>query len=136
MLCGPNRPPSRRNFCMGRPSAELALETARSAAAAPDCGCRSGPTRSSTMIGWYYISRSLLDGSAKAKAEVQRIPAAALESLVVRRIRDWLTDPASILQAIQYAASDAVTQKPLIERASDFAKQEHDRAICGPRPAH
>ena len=54
----------------------------------------------------YYISRSLLDGSAKAKAEGQRIPAAALESLVVRRIRDWLTDPASILQAIQYAASD------------------------------
>src|SRR5262249_45011340 len=38
----------------------------------------------------YYISRSLLDGSAKAKTEGQRIPAVALESLVVRRIRDWL----------------------------------------------
>src|SRR5262249_42087332 len=59
----------------------------------------------------YYTSRSLLDGSAKAKAEGQRIPAAALESLVVRRIRDWLTDPASILQAIQYPASDAVTSE-------------------------
>src|SRR5262249_37988923 len=54
----------------------------------------------------YYISRSLLDGSTGAKAGGQRIPAAALESLVVRRIRDWLADPASILQAIQYAASD------------------------------
>jgi len=72
----------------------------------------------------YYISRSLLDGSAKAKAEGQRIPAAALESLVVRRIRGWLADPVSILQAIQYAASDAVTQKRLIERARDFAKQD------------
>src|SRR5258708_4056160 len=71
-----------------------------------------------------YITRSLLDGSAKAKAEGQRIPAAALESLVVRRIRGWLADPASILQAIQYAASDAVTQKRLIERARDFAKQD------------
>jgi hypothetical protein len=81
----------------------------------------------------YYISRSLLDGSAKAKVEGQRIPAAALESLVVRRIRDWLTDPASILQAIQYPASDAVTQKRLIERARDFAKQEHDRGIEGLR---
>src|SRR5215510_6336743 len=54
----------------------------------------------------YYISRSLLDGSAQAKAAGQRIPAAALESLVVRRIRGWLTDPASILQAIQQVASD------------------------------
>jgi hypothetical protein len=54
-------------------------------------------------------------------------------SMYVRRIRDWLTDPASILQAIQYAASDAVTQKRLIERARDFAKQEHDRGIEGLR---
>jgi site-specific DNA recombinase len=79
----------------------------------------------------YYISRSLLEGSMKTKAEGQRIPAAALESLVVRRIRDWLADPASILQAIQHAASDAVTQKRLIERASVFAKQNYDRGIEG-----
>src|SRR5437660_6145251 len=57
----------------------------------------------------YYISRSLLEGSAKAKAEGQRIPAAALESLVVRRIRDWLANPAAILQAAQHASSDAPT---------------------------
>jgi site-specific DNA recombinase len=81
----------------------------------------------------YYISRSLLDGSAKAKTEGQRIPAAALESLVVHRIRGWLADPASILQAIQYAASDAVTQKRLIERARDFAKQDLDLGIEGLR---
>jgi site-specific DNA recombinase len=81
----------------------------------------------------YYISRSLLDGSAKAKTEGQRIPAAALESLVVRRIRGWLTDPTSILQAIQYAASNAQTQKRLIERARDFVKQDHDRGIEGLR---
>jgi hypothetical protein len=79
----------------------------------------------------YYISRSLLDGSAKAKTEGQRIPAAALESVVVRRICDWLADPASILHAIQQAVSNAVTQKRLIERARDFAKQDHDRGIEG-----
>jgi DNA invertase Pin-like site-specific DNA recombinase len=77
----------------------------------------------------YYISRSLLGRSTKAKSEGQRIPAAALESLVVRRIRDWLADPASILQAIQHVASDAVTQKRLIGRATDFAKQDHDLRI-------
>ena len=81
----------------------------------------------------YYISRSLLDGSAKAKAQGQRIPAVALESLVVRRVRGWLADPAGILQAIQHAAFDAVTQKRLIERARDFAKQDHDLGIEGLR---
>jgi DNA invertase Pin-like site-specific DNA recombinase len=80
----------------------------------------------------YYISRSLLEGSAKSKAEGQRIPAAALESFVVRRIRDWLADSAAILQAVQHV-SDAATQKRLIERARDFAKQDHDQGIEGLR---
>jgi site-specific DNA recombinase len=74
----------------------------------------------------YYISRTLLDGSTKARTEGQRIPAAALESLVVRRIRDWLADPAAILQAARHAASDAVTQKRLVERAKNVAAGEID----------
>src|SRR5262245_35082232 len=81
----------------------------------------------------YYISRSLLDGSAKAKTQGQRIPAVALESLVVRRIRDWLTDAVGILRAIQHAVSDAVTQKRVIERARDFAKQDLHLGIEGLR---
>jgi site-specific DNA recombinase len=75
----------------------------------------------------YYILRSLLDGSAKAKAEGQRIPAVALESLVVRRVRDWLADPVAILQAVQHVASDALAQKRLIGCARDFAKEDRDR---------
>jgi site-specific DNA recombinase len=74
----------------------------------------------------YYISRSLLGGSTKARIEGQRIPAAALESLLVRRIRDWLADPAAILQAVQHAASDAASQKRLIERARNIAAGEID----------
>jgi DNA invertase Pin-like site-specific DNA recombinase len=81
----------------------------------------------------YYISRSLLEGSAKTKAQGQRIPAVAIESLVIRRIRGWLTEPAGVLQAIQHAAFDTVTQKRLIERARDFAKQDHDLGIEGLR---
>jgi site-specific DNA recombinase len=81
----------------------------------------------------YYISRSLLDGSAKAKAQGQRIPAVTLESLVVRRIRGWLTEPAGVLQAIQHAAFDALTQKRLIERARDFARYDQDLGIEGLR---
>ena len=81
----------------------------------------------------YYISRSLLEGSAKAKTEGQRIPAAALESLVVRRLRDWLTHPAAILQAAQHAASDAATQMRLVERARHFAAGEHELGAQGLR---
>jgi hypothetical protein len=82
----------------------------------------------------YYISRSLLDGSTKAKCDGQRIPAVALESLVVRRIRDWLAEPAPILQVVQHATSDAVTQKRLIERAGHFAAGDHVLGIEGLRP--
>jgi site-specific DNA recombinase len=81
----------------------------------------------------YYISRSLLEGSTKAKSEGQRIPAAALESLVVRRIRDWLAEPTLVLQVVQKVVPDAVTQKRLVERARDFAMQDRDRAIEGLR---
>ena len=72
-------------------------------------------------------------GRRKPEAQGQRIPAVALESLVVRRVRDWLADPAGILQAVRHAAFDAVTQKRLIERARDFAKQDHDLGIEGLR---
>jgi hypothetical protein len=74
----------------------------------------------------YYISRSLLVGAASARTEGQRIPAGALESLVVRRIRNWLADPAAILQANQHAAAGAVTQKRLVERARHVAAGESD----------
>jgi site-specific DNA recombinase len=38
-----------------------------------------------------------------------------------------------MLQVIPHTASDAVTQKRLIERARDFAKQDHDQGIEGRR---
>ncbi len=74
----------------------------------------------------YYISRSLLVGATKARAEGQRIPAVALESLVNRRVRDWLTDPAAVLRAVQHAAAGAATQKRLIVRAGHVAEGEND----------
>ena len=81
----------------------------------------------------YYISRSFLDGSTKSKHDGQRIPAAALESLVVRRIRDWLNDPAAILQAVQHVASDAATQQRFIGHARHFAAGDHDLGSEGLR---
>jgi site-specific DNA recombinase len=72
----------------------------------------------------YYISRSLQGGSGKT--EGQRIPAIALEALVVRRIRDWLSDPAAVLEALQHVAPDAAEQKRLVERASNVAADKID----------
>ena len=74
----------------------------------------------------YYISRSLLGGSTKARTEGQRIPAAALESLHVGRIRDWLGDPAAVLKLVQHANSDAATQKRLVDRAKAIAAGDID----------
>jgi len=67
----------------------------------------------------YYISRSLQGGSTKA--EGQRIPAVALESLVISRIRAWLADPTAIHEAVQHAAPDATAQKRIVERARHIA---------------
>ena len=72
----------------------------------------------------YYISRSLQAGSSKT--EGQRIPAVALEALVVRRIRDWLSDPAAVLEALQHVAPDAAEQKRLVEHASNVAADKID----------
>jgi site-specific DNA recombinase len=60
----------------------------------------------------YYVSRSLMTGAAKDAG--QRIPASELETLVRRRIHDWLTDRAAILDMVQNYASDAQLQKQLI----------------------
>jgi hypothetical protein len=65
-------------------------------------------------------------GATKAKTDGQRLPAIAIESLVVRRVRDWLAGPATILRAVQHAAPDAATQKRLIERAKQVAVGESD----------
>jgi site-specific DNA recombinase len=74
----------------------------------------------------YYISRSLLGGSKKARTEGQRIPAVALESLLVRRIRDWFSDAAAIHKLVQQDTPNAATQKLLIEHAKDIAAGEID----------
>jgi site-specific DNA recombinase len=71
-------------------------------------------------------------GRPKPKPRAKESQRSSLNPFV-RRIRNWLADPASILQAIQYAASDAVTQKRLIERARDFAKQDLHLGIEGLR---
>ena len=74
----------------------------------------------------YYVSRSLIGGTANTSAGGQRIPAVALEALITRSTRDWLADPSKIHQIIGDEMPDAITQKCLIDRAIKFAAAWND----------
>jgi hypothetical protein len=77
----------------------------------------------------YYVSRPLLTDGAKSPANGQRIPAASLETLVIRRIRDWLVDGAAVLDAIGQQTKDGVTQQSVVASAGRLAG-----ALQGLRP--
>ncbi len=66
----------------------------------------------------YYVSRSLLAGTEKHSG--QRIPASRLEALVTGRIQNWLTDRSTMLDILQSHATDATTQKQLIDSLDQF----------------
>ena len=70
----------------------------------------------------YYVSTALLTGAARNRANGTRIPAGNLESLVLDRLRAFLTDPATILDALDDQAKGA-QQSQLIERARQVAEE-------------
>ena len=74
----------------------------------------------------YYVSRSLIDGTAKTAAGGQRIPAVALETLISRNVRGWLADPRKLHHLVEGEVPNAVRQKRLIDRASQFATAWND----------
>jgi site-specific DNA recombinase len=74
----------------------------------------------------YYVSRSLIDGTAKTSICGQRIPAVALEALITRSIREWLADPRKVHQFLGNEVPDATRQKRLIDRAVKLAATWND----------
>ena len=68
----------------------------------------------------YYVSRSLIAGTAK---EGRRIPAGNLESLVINRLRAFLTDHGAILDAVRNEHPDGTNQKRLIARGRHIAEE-------------
>jgi site-specific DNA recombinase len=71
----------------------------------------------------YYVSRSLIIGTAKDQLKGRRIPAANLESLVINRLRAFLTDQGAILDAIRDKHGDGAGQNRLIRRAGQIAEE-------------
>jgi site-specific DNA recombinase len=62
----------------------------------------------------YYVSAPLVTGGAKKAASGQRIPAISLEAVVKRRIREWLGDEATVLDALLDGTTAGVDQNQLL----------------------
>ena len=71
----------------------------------------------------YYVSRSLIVGTAKDKSTGRRIPAANLETLVITRLRRFLADEGAVLNVICQEHVDGAAQSRLIRRGYIIAKE-------------
>ena len=71
----------------------------------------------------YYVSRSLIVGTAKDKSTGRRIPAANLETLVITKLRSFLADEGAVLNVIREEHVDGDAQSRLIARGVKIAKE-------------
>ncbi|MGZ5398091.1 MAG: hypothetical protein ACXWEI_22360, partial [Mycobacterium sp.] len=71
----------------------------------------------------YYVSRSLITGTAKDHSQGRRIPAGNLETLVIGRLRAFLADEGAVLSAIRDAEQNGVEQKRLIARGRQISEE-------------
>ena len=71
----------------------------------------------------YYVSRSLIIGTATARTNGRRIPAANLESLVINKLRDFLADEGAMLDTIHHQHADGAVQSQRIARALKIAEE-------------
>jgi site-specific DNA recombinase len=71
----------------------------------------------------YYVSKSLIIGTAKDRSKGRRIPAANLESLVITRLRTFLSDQGAILDVIRDEHADGIGQNRLIGRGRQIAEE-------------
>ena len=70
----------------------------------------------------YYVSRSLITGTAKDKSNGRRIPAADLERLVINKLRDFLADQGAMLDALGHERPNGAAQSWRIARGLKIAE--------------
>lgn len=71
----------------------------------------------------YYVSTSLLTGTARSRSVCRRIPAGNLETVAINRLRTFLASRGEILDAIDNEVDDNVGQGHLIERGHQIADE-------------
>jgi len=79
----------------------------------------------------YYISRSLTKNCKTEHPDAQRIPATLLEELVITRIKDFLSDPKQVLDALPKIFQVATFQLHLNKGLQDLSsKIEQNSTTC------
>lgn len=71
----------------------------------------------------YYVSRSLIVGTANDKSTGRRIPAANLETLVIAKLRSFLANEGAVFNVIREERIDGPAQSRLIARGVKIAKE-------------
>jgi site-specific DNA recombinase len=71
----------------------------------------------------YYVSKSLITGTAKDHSQGRRIPAGNLEGLVIARLRAFLVDEGALLSATADAEENGAEQKRLIARGHQISEE-------------
>ena len=71
----------------------------------------------------YYVSRSLIVGTAKDKSTGRRIPASNLETLIITKLRSFLADGGAVLNVIREEHVNGAAQSRLIARGVKIAKE-------------
>jgi site-specific DNA recombinase len=71
----------------------------------------------------YYVSRSLIVGTAKDKLTGRRIPAGNLEILVITRLRSFFADEGAVLNVIGEEHVDGAAQSQLIAHGIKIGKE-------------
>ena len=69
----------------------------------------------------YYVSSSLVTGASGPQSNRRRIPAGNLETVVIDRLRTFLTNPGEVLDAIGREVDENIGHGQLIERAQQIA---------------
>ena len=69
----------------------------------------------------YYVSARLITGSRSDAPDGMRVPAAEVESGVIERIRRFLTNGASVFEALQHLEPDVGRVQQLMRRAREIA---------------
>jgi len=81
----------------------------------------------------YYVSKSLITGTAKDHSQGRRIPAGNLENLVIGRLRAFLADDGAMLSAISNIEQRGAEQKRLIARGRRISEGLPTLALDGVR---
>jgi site-specific DNA recombinase len=69
----------------------------------------------------YYISSRLITGSRSDAPDGIRVPAAEIESGVIERVRQFLTNGAAVFEALQHLELDVGRVQQLMRRAQEIA---------------